>query len=55
MYNEKKRFLKSMALGALGITAPSVLSAKNPTFISTYDKMIDQVGLTIYPIMNLKP
>ena len=36
---KRKDFLKkSMALGALGIAAPSVLSAKNPTFISTYDK-----------------
>ena len=47
---KRKDFLKkSMALGALGITAPSVLSAKNPTFISTYDKMIDQVGFNHLP------
>ena len=47
---KRKDFLKkSMALGALGITAPSVLSAKNPTFISTFDKMIDQVGFNHLP------
>ena len=47
---KRKDFLKkSMALGALGIAAPSVLSAKNPTFISTYDKMIDQVGFNHLP------
>lgn len=47
---KRKDFLKkSMALGALGITAPSVLSAKNPTFIPTYDKMIDQVGFNHLP------
>ena len=47
---KRKDFLKkSMALGALGIAAPSILSAKNPTFISTYDKMIDQVGFNHLP------
>ena len=47
---KRKDFLKkSMAFGALGIAAPSVLSAKNPTFNSTYDKMIDQVGFNHLP------
>ena len=47
---KRKDFLKkSMAFGALGIAAPSVLSARNPTFNSTYDKMIDQVGFNHLP------
>ena len=47
---KRKDFLKkSMALGALGMAAPSVLSAKKPTFNSTYDKMIDQVGFNHLP------
>ena len=42
---KRKDFLKkSMALSAIGVTAPSILSAKKPTAISTYDKMIKQVG-----------
>tara|TARA_Y100001933_G_C18981081_1_gene556688 strand:- start:745 stop:1623 length:879 start_codon:yes stop_codon:yes gene_type:complete len=47
---KRKDFLKkSMAFGALGIAAPSILSANNPTFNSTYDKMIDQVGFNHLP------
>ena len=47
---ERKDFLKkSMALGALGMAAPYVVSAKKPTFNSTYDKMIDQVGFNHLP------
>ena len=47
---KRKDFLKkSMALGALGMAAPSVLSANKTTFNSTYDKMIDQVGFNHLP------
>ena len=38
-----------MALGALGVTAPSILSAKKSISNSTYDKMIDQVGFNHLP------
>ena len=47
---KRKDFLKkSMALGALGMAAPSVLSAKKPTYNSTYDKMMEQVGYNHLP------
>ena len=47
---KRKDFLKkSMALGALGMAAPSVLSAKKPTFNSTYDRMMEQVGFNHLP------
>ena len=47
---KRKDFLKkSMALGALGMAAPSVLSAKKPTYNSTYDKMMEQVGFNHLP------
>ena len=47
---KRKDFLKkSMALGALGVTAPSILSAKKSISNSTYDKMIDQVGFNHLP------
>ncbi len=47
---KRKDFLKkSMALGALGMAAPSVLSANNSTFNSTYDKMMEQVGFNHLP------
>ena len=47
---KRKDFLKkSMVLGALGMAAPTVLSAKKTTFNSTYDKMIDQVGFNHLP------
>ena len=47
---KRKDFLKkSMALSAIGVTAPSILSAKKPTTISTYDKMIKQVGFNHLP------
>ena len=47
---KRKDFLKkSMALGALGMAAPSVLSAKKPTYNSTYDRMMEQVGFNHLP------
>ena len=47
---KRKDFLKkSMALGALGMAAPTVLSAKKTTFKSTYDKMMEQVGFNHLP------
>ena len=47
---KRKDFLKkSMALGALGMAAPTVLSAKKTTFNSTYDKMMEQVGFNHLP------
>ena len=47
---KRKDFLKkSMALGALGMAAPTVLSAKKPTYNSTYDKMMEQVGYNHLP------
>ena len=47
--NRKDFLKKSMALGALGVTAPSILSAKKSISNSTYDKMIDQVGFNHLP------
>ena len=47
---KRKDFLKkSMALSAVGVTAPSILSAKKTSSISTYDKMIEQVGFNHLP------
>ena len=47
---KRKDFLKkSMALSAIGVTAPSILSAKKTSSISTYDKMIEQVGFNHLP------
>ena len=47
---KRKDFLKkSMALGALGMAAPTVLSAKKPTYNSTYDRMMEQVGFNHLP------
>ena len=47
---KRKDFLKkSIALSAIGVTAPSILSAKKPTATSTYDKMIEQVGFNHLP------
>ena len=47
---KRKDFLKkSMALSAIGVTATSILSAKKTSSISTYDKMIEQVGFNHLP------
>ena len=46
---KRKDFLKkSMLLSAIS-AVPSFLSAKIPTTISTYDKMIEQVGFNHLP------
>ena len=42
---KRKDFFKSYGIGSTWNGCSTVLSAKKTTFNSTYDKMIDQVGL----------
>ena len=46
---KRKDFLKKSLLLSAISAVPSILSAKKPTTISTYDKMIEQVGFNHLP------
>ena len=47
---KSKDFLKkSKALSAISAAVPSVISTKKPTTISTYNKVIEQVGFNHLP------